>query len=448
MLPHPYIILFSLAGILGVMFVFIVGRRAWRSFTFRRLDRFREYWLRRLPNLLAGDIPTADEMRSWQARETLESLLIRQLEASQGEDGKQIIGVIERAGLLDFRIWMLRQGSRWDRLHATSLLGQFRSPASVPALAEVLEDRWPQLRAAALRSLAMIGSSTAGPRIIGALKRGLPVEPNVWLDAAVACTDDPEDFLPLLQDERETVRVLAARAIAESPTVVGFESLNHFVSHPDPEVRSQLLRALGRTKDDRAIPLLIAATTDETWFVRLRALAALADLGATVAVEAVLNATADQNFHVRQRASATLASFGTHPAEIVEMLLKRKDRYALEGYLSQLARAGIIWRTVPLLNSPEMRVQHQAEEFLGFAVGAGYYSEILNATETHSDWKVRTAAARLLTRFSHPMLAGAVEARLAAVSMPRMHRILRAILRSQQSLAGGKSLGSMAHFAQ
>ncbi|MBI4458746.1 MAG: HEAT repeat domain-containing protein [Acidobacteria bacterium] len=448
MLPHPYIVLSLLAGILGVMFLLILGRRVWRSFVFRRLDRFREYWLRCLPGLLAGDIPTAEEMRSGEARETLEYLLIRQLEASKDRDREQIIGVIERAGLLDFRVRMLRQSSRWQRLHAVVLLGQFRSPASVPALVEVLEDRWPPLRTTALRGLAMIGSPAAGPPILGALKRDLPMEPNVWLDAAVACVGNPEDFLPLLQDERETVRVLAARAIAESPAAVGFDALNQFVYHPDPEVRSQVLRALGRTRDDRAIPLLIAATTDEIWFVRLRALAALTDLGATVAVEAILKATGDQNFRVRQRASATLASFGTHPADVLEMLLKRKDRYALEGYLSQLARAGIIWRTVPLLTSSEIRVQQQAAEFLGLAVGTGYYIEVLNAAETHPDWKVRIAAARLLTRFSNPMLAHEVEKRLAAVSMPRMRRVLRTILRSQQSLVEGKPHDSMAHFAQ
>src|SRR5207245_1765106 len=93
------------------------------------------------------------------------------------------------------------------------------------------------------------------------------------------------------------------------------DALESYVFDPDPEVRAQIVRALGRSGDNQSVPLLIAAAGDTEWFVRLRALVSLADLTHPSSMGAVLCATRDPDFRVRQRAASALAKLAAHPAK-------------------------------------------------------------------------------------------------------------------------------------
>ena len=441
----PFFTVTALGGVLAGMLAFMLGRRAWRAVGFRRRDRYREYWVRRLPVLLAWETPRSQELREPESREMLESLLISRLETAEPGEHEQLLALIERAGLLGERIRRARRGPRWERLDSVALLGRMHAPGAVSALVQALEDPWPPIAAAALRSLAMIASPAAGPAIVRFLERGRPVEPNLWLEAAVACVSHPEEFLRLIQDEREEVRVLAARALAESPHRASFDSLHPLAFHPDPEVRSQVARVLGRNEDDRAVSLLIAATQDEVWFVRLRAVTALGESGAVSSLNAVLRAAKDTNFLVRQGATAALARLISSPGKALEVLMSGNDSYAVEGFLSQLARAGLLWRSLPLLRSPDERARRDAQKLVQGALAAGYYPVFLSAVETHPEWRVRMAVARMLAGAEHPGLAAALEQGAAAASTPRLRRLLRAILRCQPSYWGDQARGPVAH---
>ena len=441
----PFLVITALAAILAGMLVFVLGRRAWRAVGFRRRDRFRALWFLRLPVLLAGDTPTPEEMRALESRDMLESAILSRLPTAEPGEQKRYQALAERSGLLGERIRRARKGPRWDRLESVRMLGQFRSPLAVPVLEKALEDSWATLATEALRSLGMIASSAVGPAIVRFLERGSPVEPNIWLDAVVACVPNPEAFLRLVQDDRAEVRILAARALAESPQRASFDSFHPLAFHPDPEVRAQVARALGRSRDERAVSLLVAATQDEVWFVRLRAVAALAELGAASSLDAVLRALQDPNFRVRQRAAATLADLVSRPGEALGLVVRTRDKYAVEGFLSYLARSGLLWRSLELLRAPEESLRQDAAKLAKGALAAGYYPLYLNAVETHPDWRVRMAVARLLAAADHMEFAAEIERRLATAPTSRSRRLLRAILRSQSSYSGGQAHDAMAH---
>jgi len=440
----PLLTITALGGILAGMLVFMLGRRAWRAIGFRRRDRFRASWFLRLPDLLAGDTPTAEEMRAPESREMLESATLSRLATAGPEDQKRLQELAERSGLLGERIRRARKGPRWDRLESVRVLGQLRLPPAVPVLAKTLEDSWALLASEALRSLGMIASPAAGPAIVRFLERGTPVEPNIWLDAAVPCVPNPDTFLRLVQDDRAEVRILAVRALAESPQRASFDSLHPLAFHPDPEVRAQAARALGRCRDGRAVALLVASTQDEVWFVRLRAVTALGELGAASSLEAVLRAQQDPNFQVRQAAAAALARLVSRPGEALAMVVRTRDVYAVEGFLSYLARSGLLWRSLELLRAPEDRLREDAVMLAKAALAADYWPLYLNAVETHPDWRVRMAVARLLADADHPELAAELERRLATAPTSRSRRFLRAILRSQSSYLGEQVRDDMA----
>jgi HEAT repeat protein len=170
----------------------------------------------------------------------------------------------------------------------------------------------------------------------------------------------------------------------------------------------------------------------------------LAELGAASSFDAVLRALQDANFQVRQRAAATLASLVSRPGEALAMLAGTQDRYAVEGFLSYLARAGLLWRSLELLRAPDPRLRQDAAKLVKTALAAGYWPLYLNAVETHPAWRVRMAVARLLAAADHPELAAALERRLATAPTPRSRRCLRAILRSQSLHLGEQARDRMA----
>jgi HEAT repeat protein len=428
---------------LAVMFAYIVARRLWRARRFRRLDRYRHHWLERLPDLLAGEIPAQQELAP-ESRDILEHILIDRLQVASGDNQELLSVVIERTGLLDRRIQMLRSGKRWLRLRSAALLGQMRAPAAVGALVEALESRWRPLRTTAVRSLGMIGSPAAFAPLLRALlaqDRELPADPHVWLDAAVACCRDARGFLPLLLDGRPDRRAMAARAIGECRDTPSARILAGYVFDPDPEVRAQIVRALGRIREHSARDLLIAAVSDPVWFVRLRAVAALAEHAAPETLPAVLAATRDPDFRVRQRAAATLAILAAQPEEILAELMGGGDRYALEGFLSELGRAGLLWRAIPLLCATERATRRRAEELLARAAAAGSCAELLHAVEAHPDHAVSRAAARTLLEHAGPDLAPELRRRLRVIPSARVGRLLRVILRRLETLPAERAPG-------
>ena len=179
--------------------------------------------------------------------------------------------------------------------------------------------------------------------------------------------------------------------------------------------------------------------------MRLRAVGALGELGAVPALDAVLRALQDAHFQVRQRAAATLASLVSRPGEALAMLARTRDHYAMEGFLSCLARAGLLWRSLELLRSPDDGLRRDAAMLAEGALAAGYYPLYLNAVETHPEWRVRTAIARLLADADHPELAAAIERALEIASTLRSRRLLRAILRSRSSVLGERTRDALAH---
>lgn len=213
-----------------------------------------------------------------------------------------------------------------------------------------------------------------------------------------ACRVPHDSLAELLHDDRAEIRALAARATAEMPQPVRVETIERFVFDPDSEVRAQMARALGRSADVRAAPLLAALARDTEWFVRLRAQAAMGQLNRRECLDAILYGTRDPNFQVRARAAEALSRMALDPADVLAMMLKAGDRYALEAYVTLLGRSGHLWRTLSLLRARDPIVRAKAEELIGAVVSAGVTQEFVYALEVHPDRRVRARLARLLAR--------------------------------------------------
>jgi cyclophilin family peptidyl-prolyl cis-trans isomerase/HEAT repeat protein len=201
------------------------------------------------------------------------------------------------------------------RLEAVSALGSFRSAAGVPGvmdtLLDLVTDKNPSIRAAALRSVAALD-----PDGFITVLSGLDPDPHWSVRAALATalsTFPLETALPRLtamltdSDQRVTPSVLAALVKLRAPTVTAV--LLDKLKADDPVLRAAAANGIGEVKPPEGAAALVEAykfgDRDTTYLARAAALAALSKYG-DVARETLTTALQDKDWAVRVRAASLL----------------------------------------------------------------------------------------------------------------------------------------------
>jgi HEAT repeat protein len=314
------------------------------------------------------------------------------LVASRGEDPALLPPEeYERVGLVDRYLRQLQRARGWSaRAAAAEVLGWTHSPRAVPALLEAaLDERGeePAVRAVALRALGRIRHPRAVEPLISALassdtwfppraaemlaRIGAPaVEPLARLvgDACAPLTTRrwAAQVLGEVRDRRALhalhaalgdldaeLRAKAARALGN----LGQERsigplLDRLLADPIPFVRSCVARALGQLSTGRTVGFLVEALADPEWWVRLRAVEALAQLGEP-ARQVLHGALHDSDPQVAREAGRALEGLGV-VAELLDSLRREGYSPELTELLVDIGRAGNIDALLDALDSDDV----------------------------------------------------------------------------------------------
>src|SRR3954453_3101695 len=118
--------------------------------------------------LVDGDHVALPELRRGEA-EIFARMLARYSRQLSGEPREHIARYFEDGGHVSHQIGLLEARRSWKRAAAAATLGDMASPAAIPPLIDSLEDPERDVRAAATRSLALLGASVAGAPIVETL---------------------------------------------------------------------------------------------------------------------------------------------------------------------------------------------------------------------------------------------------------------------------------------
>ena len=262
--------------------------------------------------------PTIHQMSTLYDLDALEAVLEEQARTSTGRPG-WLLEVYDELGLVDKYIDKLRTARKWrDRAFAAELLGRVGNAQAVPALLETVEATRTEdadVREIALRALARIADPHAVAPLIAALAKAEP-----WLAPRIAdilarhgdVVVDP--LLTLLNDStiNHPTRAWAANVLGEVGAPRAFTALVRSLDDPNDEVRAKSAAALGRLGDRRAVPpLLEHLLTDPTAFVRVRIASALAQFDGPEIVDRLVRALGDSAWWVRMRGVEALEQIGT-----------------------------------------------------------------------------------------------------------------------------------------
>ena len=248
--------------------------------------------------------------------EALEAVLEEQARGTEARP-TWLLDAYDRFGLVDKYISRLRDGRRWrDRAFAAELLGRVGNARAVPTLLQTIQATTTEdgdVREIALRALARIGDPVAVAPLIEALKKAEP-----WLAPRIAdilgrhgdlVTDAMIAFLN--EETRHPARAWAAAVLGEVRSPRAYPVLLKSLNDLDDEVRAKSAGALGRLGDIRAVPhLLDRLLTDPIPFVRARIAGALGQFSGDEVIESLVRSLGDPAWWVRMRSVEALEQIG------------------------------------------------------------------------------------------------------------------------------------------
>ncbi|MHC4579379.1 MAG: HEAT repeat domain-containing protein [Planctomycetota bacterium] len=297
------------------------------------------------------------------------------------------LGKLREARAVEPLVAALRDADRGVRRYAADALGDLKDRRAVEALVATLNDPAGRVRARAAEALGKIGDRRAVPPLIEKLKdedgsvRSAAAMALAWLrdpgarDALHAATQDPS----------APVRGSAAIALA---WLGDLTPLLEALQDPAERVRTRAAGALGRLKNRRAVPALVAALRDRAAAVRRGAGHALVRLRWKPA-------TAEQQA-VHLVALQEWEEAGALGQAAVEPLFRvLADEETRAGAMKALAR--LDWRSTA--TDAQKAAYLVAERRWDDAVEVGPAAvEALAAALDNKFWNVRQDAARALGR--------------------------------------------------
>lgn len=393
----------AVAGIIAVVIWFFYG--AWLSRVERRLAGRKGPYRDLVASLAARERallePAIHQLRTYQDFAALEAVLEEQARGAADRPA-WLLDTYDRLGLVDKYVDRLREARRWrDRAFAAELLGRVGNAKAVPALLETVtatksEDA--DVREIALRALARIGDPRAVPPLVAALRSA-----EAWLAPRIAdvLTRHGDDAVgPMMEflDEggRHHARAWAANVLGEVRAHRAFPALVRALGDLEDEVRAKAAYALGRLGDRRATPYLLEhLLTDPAPFVRARIAVALGQFDDADVVERLVRALGDPAWWVRMRSVEALEQIGPQAEGPLLVALDDPDPELRIRSAVALERLGVPARAVRMIETDDR--PDEAREILTKFAAAGA-RELLAEQLLHRSPRVRLAVIAAIRR--------------------------------------------------
>ncbi len=269
------------------------------------------------------------------------------------------------------------------------------------------------------------------------------------------------DIAERLHDPDPEVREEAARALGRIGAAEAIDPLVQRLRDPESTIRPEAAQALGQIGDARAVPALREGLADPLPEVRdacaraldridrphtvlpaLKALRTLDDDPGALKVEDVIGRLDDPDAEVREEAARALGRIGS--AAAVEALVRHlRDpastiRPEAAEALGRIGDPRAVPALIETLSNPSPEVQDACARALGDIGGRESVCHLLELLDGGGAEQVVASGAEAVSK--HGILEAAWEI------LPRMHRTRNAVLRRQLAIAMGNLLGRPGEF--
>ncbi|HWA56440.1 MAG TPA: HEAT repeat domain-containing protein [Gemmatimonadales bacterium] len=371
--------------------------------------------------------PELHQLRTLRDFEAIEALLEEQAREVTERPG-WLLDTYDRLGLVEKYADRLQSARTWrERAFAAELLGRVGNAKAVPVLLETAQATRAEdadVREIALRALARIADPRAVGALVGALKQaevwlapriadilvrhGEPVvdpmlsflaEPTrhpsrAWAANILGELRVPRAFpalLAALKDVDDEVRAKAAGALGKlgDRRAVSY-LLDHLLADPAPFVRARIAGALGQFPGNEVIDRLVRALGDPAWWVRMRSVEALEQIGPTAETPLIV-ALDDPDPEIRIRAAVALERLGI-PSRIVRIIEAGEATLDTHALLTKFGVAGARELLAELLHHPSAPVRAAVVAAIQNADRKDLATELIERAEKDTDPGIRATA--------------------------------------------------------
>jgi HEAT repeat protein len=301
--------------------------------------------------------PEIRQLRTLRDFVALEAVLEEQARTST-ERPAWLLDAYDRLGLVDRYVERLRVAKKWrERAFAAELLGRVGNAKAVPALLETVQATRSEdadVREIALRALARIKDPRAVDPLVEALRKA-----EIWLAPRIADILARhgevvvEPMIAFLDETtRHPARAWAANILGELKSPRGFPALVRALNDLDDEVRAKAAAALGRLGDRRAVTYLLDhLLTDPAPFVRARIAGSLGQFSDTEVIDRLVRALGDPAWWVRMRSVEALEQIGPVAESPLLLALDDPDPEIRIRAAVALERLGVPTRLIARIES-------------------------------------------------------------------------------------------------
>lgn len=357
--------------------------------------------------------------------------------AARGEDPARLpAAVYEDAGLVRRHLEVLQSDGRWTRRAASAaILGWTQSPDAVPVLLHHAQDvrgEMPAVRAVALRALGRLRHPGAVEPLVDALRSD-----ETWLPPAVASMltrlgrPALEAVVARLRDDDEddVVRRWCAQILGDMGDRRALPVLLRALGDVDAELRARAAHALGAIGDERASDrLLERLLVDPVPFVRIAVARALATVATERAMQRLVEALADPEWWVRLRAIEALENIGAPARDLLVATLSDPDPQIRRETARALEGIGVMAASIETIR--EGGYDEATGELLVEIGRAGNIEPLLDELES-DDEPLLQVMVRILGRIENPRAGRELAALLDRVESASLRaRVIEALLRS------------------
>ncbi len=371
--------------------------------------------------------PELRQLHTLRDFEALEALLEEQARGLT-ERPSWLLDAYDRLGLVDKYAERLRTAKRWrERAFAAELLGRVGNAKAVPALLETIQATRAEdadVREISLRALARIADPRAVEPLVTALKQA-----EVWLAPRIAdilvrhgeAVADPM-LAFLAEPSRHPARAWAANVLGELRVPRAFPALitalkdlddevrakaaaalgklgdrravtyllDHLLTDPAPFVRARIAGALGQFAGNEVIDRLVRALGDPAWWVRMRSVEALEQIGPTAETPLIV-ALDDPDPEIRIRAAVALERLGV-PGRLVTLIEQGEATSDTTALLTKLGVAGARELLAELLHHPSSPVRAAVVGAIRDADRKDLTTELIDRVRQDADAGIRATA--------------------------------------------------------
>lgn len=410
------------------LFIILIFVRYFRALQFSKFDRKTKKH-KDIIDLLAkeGSMPLEDGTKRVKGlNDSLTSEMILEKAASiKGVEASQFRELYDATGVTERYINMLQNAEAWSkRAFAAEKLGQIGSAKSVPTLLSVvrnIKDEDEDVRNVSLRALGRIKDMDAIPELIKALGT-----PETWLPPRVAEVlfnigeasisylilelknyanetsrawsaeilgrlNARQAVMPIIEalfDVNPEVRAKAAGALGNIKDARAVTRLSELlISEPVPFVRTRVARALGNINHPAVLDYLITSLKDPEWWVRVRVVEALEELGEK-SISALLFALEDKDREVSKRSAIALERIG-YVEKVLEAYEREEFKHDLRKELYLVAKSGVVNIISEKLNSPNITMQKKIVRLLGETKAKSASEGLLSLLMHTEEWTLK-----------------------------------------------------------